>query len=704
MQVTNIMTNHFIRLTPETTIQKVLELFLEQRQDIACVFKDGEFVGIVTRNSITRLILQRAQLEDPIVRAIINPVVSLQEDENVFKAKEALLHSKIAHSVIMNKSKEVVGILSRASIVTGLITESEHHAKRLRVLMNHLSSGVISVNMDERIDSLNEAAQNLLGNQKDDQILDKPISAVIPSIMPTVKEALKTGTAIETMKIDINRTTLMYSVLPLKEWNQIIGAMIVLEDVTKYEKIASELESTKKIEQTLDNALELAYDAVLLTDSAGVITKANQGFLNMIEVDSLAEVIGRPLKKVAPEISRSLASLDEETQGMYVNVKRNKAILTKKTMKKDGRSIGTIIKIIYKQLDAWKELFTHMDKLENELNLYRQELNRVSQLNTTFSQLVTISPLLQRLKEEAFTAAKGFSSILIVGESGTGKELLANGINLASERNGSFIKINCAAIPEALLESEFFGYDEGAFSGALKGGKPGKFELAEGGTLLLDEIGEMPLALQVKLLRVLQEREYERVGGTKTRKSDVRILASTNRNLLQLIKEGKFREDLYYRLNVIQLEIAPLRKRLEDIPILCEHFMQKFQRYNPKGVIGVTTGAIQKLQKYNWPGNVRQLENVLERAYHFCSDNWIDDYHIQLETTAPQPSQNISHPSYPTKTLTPKKQIEDTEKQILLEALAQTKGNKTEAAQLLGISRSNIYQKLKRYGVVTSFQ
>lgn len=704
MQVTNIMTNHFIRLTPETTIQKVLELFLEQRQDIACVFKDGEFVGIVTRNSITRLILQRAQLEDPIVRAIINPVVSLQEDENVFKAKEALLHSKIAHSVIMNKSKEVVGILSRASIVTGLITESEHHAKRLRVLMNHLSSGVISVNMDERIDSLNEAAQNLLGNQKDDQILDKPISAVIPSIMPTVKEALKTGTAIETMKIDINRTTLMYSVLPLKEWNQIIGAMIVLEDVTKYEKIASELESTKKIEQTLDNALELAYDAVLLTDSAGVITKANQGFLNMIEVDSLAEVIGRPLKKVAPEISRSLASLDEETQGMYVNVKRNKAILTKKTMKKDGRSIGTIIKIIYKQLDAWKELFTHMDKLENELNLYRQELNRVSQLNTTFSQLVTISPLLQRLKEEAFTAAKGFSSILIVGESGTGKELLANGINLASERNGSFIKINCAAIPEALLESEFFGYDEGAFSGALKGGKPGKFELAEGGTLLLDEIGEMPLALQVKLLRVLQEREYERVGGTKTRKSDVRILASTNRNLLQLIKEGKFREDLYYRLNVIQLEIAPLRKRLEDIPILCEHFMQKFQRYNPKGVIGVTTGAIQKLQKYNWPGNVRQLENVLERAYHFCSDNWIDDYHIQLETTAPQPSQNISRPSYPTKTLTPKKQIEDTEKQILLEALAQTKGNKTEAAQLLGISRSNIYQKLKRYGVVTSFQ
>ncbi|MFJ7829196.1 sigma 54-interacting transcriptional regulator [Peribacillus sp. NPDC097284] len=704
MQVTNIMTHHFIRLTPETTIQKVLELFLEQRQDIACVFKDGEFTGIVTRNSITRLILQHAQLEDSIERAIINPVVSFLEDDSVFKAKEVLLHSNIAHSVIMNSKKEVTGILSRASIVTGLITESEHLAKRLRVLMNHLSSGVISVNMDERIDSLNEAAQNLLGNQKNDQILDKPISSVIPSILPTVKEALKTGTAFETMKIDINHTTLMYSVLPLKEWNQIIGAMIVLEDVTKYEKIASELESTKKIEQTLDNALELAYDAVLLTDSAGMITKANQGFLNMIEVDSLAEVIGQPLRKVAPEIYRSMASLGEETQGMYVNVKRNKAILTKKTMKKEGRSIGTIIKIIYKQLDAWKELFAHMDKLEHELNHYRQELSRVSQLNTTFSQLVTISPLLQRLKQEAFTAAQGFSSILIVGESGTGKELLANGINLASGRKGSFIKINCAAIPEALLESEFFGYDEGAFSGALKGGKPGKFELAEGGTLLLDEIGEMPLSLQVKLLRVLQEKEYERVGGTKTRKSDVRILASTNRNLLQLIKEGKFREDLYYRLNVIQLEIPPLRKRLEDIPILCEHFMQKFQRYNPKGVIGVTTDAFQKLQKYNWPGNVRQLENVLERAYHFCSENWITDYHIQLETTTPQPNQNTLNPSYPTKTLFPKKQMEDTEKEILLEALAQTKGNKTEAAQLLGISRSNIYQKLKRYGVITTFQ
>lgn len=700
MQVANIMTRHFISLTPETSIEEALRRFLDVRQDIACIFRKGEFAGIITRNSVTRLIMQNYRLTDSIESAIINPAVFFLEDENVYKVKEALLQLKIGHCVIMDRNNKVTGILSRSNIVTGLITEAEHLAKRLQKLMDHLNCGIISVDMDEKIDSLNEAAKTLLGHIENQSFLGKSVSTVLPSLSSTVSEALLTGSPVDITNIIYRQNTLVCSVLPLKEWGQIIGAVIVLEDVTKYEKIASELESTKKIEQTLDHALELAYDAVLLTDAKGIITKANQGFLAISGAESLSEVIGAPLKKAAPEIYASLVEVEEETQGIYVPIKNTKAIVTKKTMKKDGRAIGMIIKIIHKQLDAWKELVMHMDKLEHEITYYREELNRVSLTNKAFSQLISISPHIQRLKNEAYTAAKGFSSILIFGESGTGKELLANGIHQASERKGKFIKINCAAIPEALLESEFFGYEEGAFSGALRGGKPGKFELAEGGTLLLDEIGEMPISLQVKLLRVLQEKEFERVGGIKTLKSDVRILASTNQNLPRLIKEGKFREDLYYRLNVIQFEIVPLRKRLEDIPILCEHFIQKFQRYNPKGISGVTTHAIQKLQKYAWPGNVRQLENVLERAYHFCAENWMDEYHIQLEETAlpitPFPLADVK--------LTPREHFEESEKKMLLEALEQANGNKTEAARHLGISRSSMYQKLKKYRIKASFR
>ncbi|WP_075980733.1 sigma-54 interaction domain-containing protein [Bacillus massilinigeriensis] len=309
--------------------------------------------------------------------------------------------------------------------------------------------------------------------------------------------------------------------------------------------------------------------------------------------------------------------MNQPTASEIISIKNKKCIVSQVPIYQNDKKVAIIYKIIYKQLDTWKDLLVHMEQLENEISFFKGELSKVSGKSDPFCHIVTTNKSMENLKQEAIIAAKSFSNILITGESGTGKELIAQGIHNVSGRKGAFIKVNCAAIPPDLLESEFFGYADGAFTGAKKGGKPGKFQLADNGTLFLDEIGDMPLALQAKLLRVLQEQEFEKIGDTKTTKVNVRIISATNKDLNKLMAQGKFREDLYYRIHVIQLNIPPLRNRLDDIPILCSYFVRKFNNKTKKHVQGVSPAVIQFFQKYHWPGNVRQLENVLERSFHF---------------------------------------------------------------------------------------
>ncbi len=281
------------------------------------------------------------------------------------------------------------------------------------------------------------------------------------------------------------------------------------------------------------------------------------------------------------------------------------------------------------------------------------------------------------------------ATVLVVGESGTGKELLARAIHeLSDRRDGPLIRVNCAAIPENLFESELFGYEKGAFTGAA-GRKPGRFELADGGTLFLDEVAEMAPAMQAKLLRVLQEGEFERVGGTKTIRVDVRLLAATNRDLGRLVAERKFREDLYYRLNVIELKVPPLRERYDDVPLLAAHFVNEYATKNRKDVRGITDDALEALQAYRWPGNVRELENTIERAVVLCKGDRIG--------TEDLPSHMQLDGSGNTRKLvfaigTPLREMEDV---AIRETLRHTGGDKKLAARLLGIAARTIYRKLE---------
>ncbi|MGG0937662.1 sigma 54-interacting transcriptional regulator, partial [Brevibacillus centrosporus] len=313
----------------------------------------------------------------------------------------------------------------------------------------------------------------------------------------------------------------------------------------------------------------------------------------------------------------------------------------------------------------------------------------------SFDEIVQQSANMRQCIETAKRVAKSEATVFLQGESGTGKELFAKAIHFESNRSaGPFVPINCAAIPDALLESELFGYEQGAFTGALKGGKLGLFEIAQGGTLFLDEIGDIPLHLQAKLLRVLEERKVRRVGGNKSFPIDVRIIAATNRNLADMTSKGLFREDLYYRLHVIPIVIPPLRERKSDIPMLAQYFIQKVCRATNQPMIPLTHSAIRALQSHNWPGNVRELQNVMERTVYLCPGQEIGAAHLYFDTQQDraESDQDFSH-STP-KLL--KEQMDYYEKTILIRALKEHPSIR-QAAAYLGISHTAVLQKMKKY-------
>jgi two-component system response regulator HydG len=310
--------------------------------------------------------------------------------------------------------------------------------------------------------------------------------------------------------------------------------------------------------------------------------------------------------------------------------------------------------------------------------------------------IIGTSPAMMRLMETVAQVATSEATVLITGESGTGKEMIAGAIHFNSLRkDGPFVKINCAAITETLLESELFGHEKGAFTGAYRR-KEGRFRQAHGGTLFLDEVSEMSLAMQAKLLRVLQDREITRVGGEEVMKVDVRIIAATNKDLITEIHAGRFRDDLYYRLNVVAIAMPPLRERREDIPLLAQHFLEQFSETNRKRIKGFTPQAMDRLLRYEWPGNVRELMNAVERAVVLARADYLNEQEFPLIPREAGPEGAIPIGSYGSGDFP----LDEVEKTTILRTLELSNGNKSEAARRLGITRRTLHKKLKTYGVM----
>lgn len=341
--------------------------------------------------------------------------------------------------------------------------------------------------------------------------------------------------------------------------------------------------------------------------------------------------------------------------------------------------------VINKELDV--------QKVREENRALREALGKRYQYHNIIARSAKMQEVLALVERVAPTN----STVLLGGESGVGKDLIARAIHQNSRRaSGPFIKINSTAIPDTLFESELFGFEKGAFTGAIAS-KPGKFELADKGSLFLDEIGDVPGPIQVKLLRVLQEREFERLGGTRTLKVDVRLIAATNKDLRAALEQGTFREDLYYRLNVVPIDLPPLREHKEDIPELVQHFLTRFTLDNGKEIESVTPAAMKQLMDFHWPGNVRQLENTIERAVALCAGKVIDSGDIHLDDPRPR-----NHAAATAPVLPEGMTLEQWEDEIIREALRRADGNKSQAARLLGLSRNALRYRLSKIGMEES--
>ncbi len=338
-------------------------------------------------------------------------------------------------------------------------------------------------------------------------------------------------------------------------------------------------------------------------------------------------------------------------------------------------------------------------RLEEQLRQYAGYLSREMHGAFDFGQIIGDAPALREVLQKVEQVAPTGSTVLLRGETGTGKELVAHAIHINSQREDKpFVRVNCAALAQGVLESELFGHEKGAFTGAVAR-RPGRFELADGGTLFLDECGDIPADVQVKLLRVLQEREFERVGGTETVKVDVRVVSATHRNLEELISQGKFREDLYYRLNVFPIQLPPLRDRLEDLPRLVEHFVGKFNRVTGKSVRGFDQSALAAMAQYGWPGNVRELENVVERAIIVARGPEVAatdlDFGRRAQAATPVPmAVPVAAGGRPLQA-----RLQEQERAEIVQSIERNQGNIAQAARQLGINRSTLYYRLRKHGL-----
>ena len=484
--------------------------------------------------------------------------------------------------------------------------------------------------------------------------------------------------------LHINNRVGLVNSSPLFINDKIIGAVSVIQDV-------SDIIGMKEINEKFTKILENSQDMICFVDENGIINYLNPAYIkNFSKVSS--DVIGKSIFDIVPN-------------GLRAKVFKEKTLLKDVIHKKNGINVISTIDPLFidgqfkgvistsRPVSLIKELMSKLNKSEQELDYYKNEFLRQLSKNSSFNNIIGSTRTLKDIMYMCQKASETTSTVLIRGESGTGKELIAKAIhNNSNRKNKPFVRVNCASIPENLLESELFGYEKGAFTGAVQS-KPGKFAIADTGTIFLDEIGDMPLSMQVKLLRVLQEREIESVGGITPKNIDVRVIAATNRNLEEMIEEGSFREDLYYRLNVLGINLPPLRERKEDIPELAEHFITKLNKKLHKTILGIKQDALNLLIEYSWPGNIRELENIMERAINLCDGDYIDSSYLPsylkpVESKSFNLNIDIDH-------ILP---FEEYEKQIIEAAMKKYKSF-NKAGKALGLTHRTISLKCKKYNI-----
>lgn len=605
----------------------------------------------------------------------------------------------------------------RASIVEGLtmklllslVAEAEDLVRRLKerererdIILNSTHDGFLAVGARGEVTLLNAAAERLMGLVAA-EVLGRPAAEVIPGTRLHI--VLKTGRAELNQQQKMNGTTIVTNRVPVRDSDgRIVGAVAVFRDITEVKALAEELTNSKEIQGMLEAIVSSTQDAIQVVDAKGRCVLINSAYTQITGL-AAEQVIGQP------------ATVDiAEGESMHMQVLRTGKPVRGVTMKVGPRRRDVVVTCTPIMVGGELKGSVGVVRDVSEIARLSAELDQVQKLvrrltaRYTFDDIIARSPAMQQVVEQARRAAATPATVLLRGESGTGKELFAHAIhNLSARRGGPFIRVNCAALTDTLLESELFGYVEGAFTGASKGGRRGLFEGASGGTLFLDEIGEMSLHLQAKLLRVLQEKEIIRVGANKPAPVDVRVIAATNANLEEAVAGGRFREDLYYRLAVVPILIPPLRQRREDIAELARHVVDKYNREYGRHVEEIAPAAMARLQAYAWPGNVREMENVIGRAmiHMGIHATVIEERYLPAlgATPGPAAAPAATGPGEPAAATAPAvggslaEVVAAAERAAILAALDAEDDNRLAAARRLGISSRTLYYKMQRLGL-----
>ncbi len=461
------------------------------------------------------------------------------------------------------------------------------------------------------------------------------------------------------------------------------------EQIAKLKKLGDEF-----IYALIDNP----YECPIVIDNKGIIRFMSRFSKRLIGIDP-DDAVGRHIKDVIKETHLHEILKDGKARIADILYIAGKQQVISRIPLQDlqGKILGAVGKGIFSKVSKVAELSQRIEQLSDQVQYYKQQVTDLKGGST----IVGRSEAILKLKESALLAARSNASVLITGESGTGKEVVAYFIHQNSSRsNGPFIRVNCASIPRELFESELFGYEGGAFTGARSQGKPGKFELANGGTILLDEIGEMPRPMQAKLLRVLQEKTVDRLGGTRPIPADFRLVAATNRDLQEMVRKGDFRMDLFYRINILSIHAPQLRDIREDIPVLAAHLVRLLNEEIGWGASSISPEAMEELRGYDWPGNVRELRNVIERAMIIAKERVIRPEDLPERVRRSEMGQGaLSSAISASRTGNLRCILAETERQVILETLHRAGGNKTKAAKMLGIHRTSLYEKVRQHGM-----
>ncbi len=559
-----------------------------------------------------------------------------------------------------------------------------------------IPDGIAVIGKDLKVIVFNEAASRISGYEEDEiiGINCELMFRQCPDDMKYIIESLNENRTFTNLAVNItdkrgNVKNVLASITPIKRDENVLSVVFVFRDTKEMLSLAEEIQqkTLELIDQKnkLDAIFNSSIEGTFTIDNDWNITSFNKS-AEKITGYKISEAIGKKcweifnsslcrngchmeqtLKKGKAMIGNELEILHKSGKRVPIRVNSNILINNK------NEKIGAVE--TFMDISEIKNLTAHL----SEFFKYENIVGRNKEIKQIISVLESV--------------AQTDTSVLITGESGTGKELAARAIHLNSSRKtGPFIAVNCSAFVESLIESELFGHEKGAFTGAIKT-KIGKFELAQGGTLFLDEIGDLSIAVQTKLLRVLETREFERVGGNKTIKMDARIIAATNKNLSEEIAAKRFREDLFYRINVINIHLPPLRERMDDLPLLINHFIEKFNLKFNKNIKQFSSTAYELLMEYDWPGNIRELENVVEHCFVLCNNNIIDVDCLPKRLRNIQNKNNFTNNSNI-------QNIEEVEKELIISTLKRNMWNRTKTAKELNINPSTLWRKMKKYGIL----